>query len=306
MSAEPVVDTVELRTIVPADALEALEPLLWLLSPSGILTEDAGCLGARELAPEQCRASIYVAPAEVEGALASLRAAFDDLGLAAEIACRDIAREDWNRVWKSHFRPFQAGRRVRIEPSWMQGPDVEGIVRIAIDPGLAFGTGTHETTRLALCTVEDWADDLIRRGGDPSSLRMLDVGTGSAILCILGVRLGVGHAIGTEVDPDAVDSARDNLVINHLEDRIDLVLAEDPATVSGGPFDLVVANIISSVLLLLRDRLLACTRPGGTLILSGILGREVDEVRDAFAAVGLQHLRTSLDGEWASLWWRRP
>lgn len=306
MNSEPVVDAIELRTLVPTSALEELEPLLWLLSPAGMLTEDAGCLGARDLAPELCRISIYVAPAEVDGALASLRADFDRLGLAAEVACREVVREDWNRVWKQHFRPFDAGRRIRIEPSWMQGPDVPGIVRIAIDPGLAFGTGTHETTRLALCTVEDWADASRESGLDLSQITMLDVGTGSAILCILAVRLGVGRAIGTEIDEDAVDSARDNLKINGLGDRIDLVLAEDPAVVQGGPFGLVVANIISSVLLALKDRLVAATAPGGSLVLSGILARELDDVTAAFAATGLELVRSGRDGEWASLWWRRP
>ena len=306
MSDAPVVDAVELRTVVPATALQDLEPLLWLLSPSGMLTEDAGCLGARDLAPELCRISLYVQPTEVDGALESLRAELQRLGIAAEIACRDVAREDWNRVWKQHFRPFTAGRRIRIEPSWMQGPDVPGVVRIAIDPGLAFGTGTHETTRLALCTVEDWADTSRENGLDLSSITMLDVGTGSAILCILAVMLGVGQAIGTEIDEDAVDSAGDNLQINHLSDRIALVLAEDPGSVPGAPFGLVVANIISSVLLSLKDRLVAATAPGGSLVLSGILLREVDDVTAAFAATGLQLVRTSQDGEWASLWWRRP
>lgn len=302
----PLIDAVELRTVVPATALEDLEPLLWLLSPAGMLTEDAACLGARDLAPERCRISIYVPPHEVAGALASLTSAFQRLGLAAEVASRDVVREDWNRVWKQHFRPFSAGRRVQIEPSWMQGPDEPGIVRIAIDPGLAFGTGTHETTRLALCTVEDWADASRERGRNLGGVTMLDVGTGSAILSILAVRLGVGRAIGTEIDEDAVDSARDNLRINGVADRVDLVLTEDPGTVAGGPFGLVVANIISSVLLSLRDRLVAATAPGGTLVLSGILVREVDDLTSAFSASGLELIRSSRDGEWASLCWRKP
>jgi ribosomal protein L11 methyltransferase len=300
------VDCIELKTTVPTARLEALQPAFWLLSPSGILTEDAGTIGAAGLNIGQCRVSIYVAPSEAEAALATLRGVLQDHGVPAEIAAREILREDWNRVWKQHYHPFMVGRRVRIEPSWEQSPDEPGIVRIAIDPGMAFGTGTHETTRLALTAVETWADAAVAEGQDLRQVRVLDAGTGSGILAILAVKLGVGHALGTEVDAVALPSAQGNLVLNGVEDRVELRLLPDPALLAPERFELVIANIISAVLVPLRDALVQRMKPGGTLILSGILWREVEEVRDHYLQTGVTLLDQAKDGEWASLTLRAP
>lgn len=295
------VDCIELKTTVPTAKMTGLEPAFWLLSPSGILTEDAGTMGNAGLGIGQCRVSLYVAPSEADAALATLRTVLQDHGVPAEVSAREILREDWNRVWKQHYHPFTVGRRVRIEPSWEQSPDQPGIVRIAIDPGMAFGTGTHETTRLALTAVEAWADAAVAKGHDLAKVHVLDAGTGSAILAILAVKLGAGHALGTEVDDVALPSARGNLALNGVEDRVEVRLLPDPALLAPQRFELVIANIISAVLIPLRDALVARMTPAGTLILSGILWREVEEVRDHYLQTGLTLLDASKDGEWASL-----
>lgn len=295
------VDCIELRTVVPTARMAQLEPLFWLLSPNGILTEDAGTIGAAGLATGQCRVCLYVSIGEADAAIAGLQRELASLGVPAEVAAREVLREDWNRVWKQHYHPFTLGRRLRIEPSWEQSPDEPGIVRIAIDPGMAFGTGTHETTRLAMQAVEAWADAAIAQGEDLSQVRVLDVGTGSGILAILAVKLGAGHALGTEVDDVALPCARDNLALNGVADRVELRLVPDPALLAPDRFELVIANIISAVLVPLRDALVGRMLPGGTLILSGILAREADEVADWYREVGLDIVAQNRDGDWASL-----
>lgn len=300
-AVDNVVDCIELRVVVPSARLEILEPAFWLLSPTGILTEDAGTIGAAGLTIGQCRVCLYVAESEAEAAIATLRGLMQDHGVPAEIVAHEILHEDWNRVWKQHYHPFTVGRRVRIEPSWDQSPDEPGVVRIAIDPGMAFGTGTHETTRLAMIAVETWADAAIAQGIDLSKIRVLDAGTGSGILAILAVKLGAGYALGTEVDDVALPSARGNLVLNRVQDRVELQLLPDPALLAPAKFELVIANIISAVLVPLRDSLVQCLAPGATLILSGILWREVDEVREYYLEAGVLAVDQFRDGEWASL-----
>ena len=299
------IESVELRAVVPSSLLGVLEPILWLLSPNGVLTEDAACLDSRDLHPDDCRVSIYVPVAEADGAAATMRAQLDRLGVTAPLQRRDVTAQDWNAEWKKHFKAFQIGKSIRIEPSWAREPEEPGILRIAIDPGLAFGTGTHETTRLAVQAVHAWAKAQLSAGRDLSPCTCLDVGTGSAILAILAVKLGVGFAIGTEIDEDAVDSAQANLVLNDVADRISLRLLEDPAELGPARFDLVIANIISSVLLPMRPGLVDRMAPGGDLVLSGILAREVGTVRDAYLGSGLLLVGHGLDGEWASLTFRR-
>jgi len=166
---------------------------------------------------------------------------------------------------------------------------------------LAFGTGTHETTRLALIAVEAWADTALAQGVDLAKVRVIDVGTGSGILAILAVKMGAGHALGTEVDNVALPSARGNLVLNGVQDRVELRLLPDPSLLAPARYELVIANIISAVLMPLRDSLVQRMAPGATLILSGILWREVDEVREHYGEAGVVAIDQSRDGEWASL-----
>ena len=135
---------------------------------------------------------------------------------------------------------------------------------------------------------------------------MLDVGTGSGILAIAAIKIGVGHAVGTENDALALESAAGNLLINEVVDRIELIHVEDPNDLAPRTFDVVVANIISGVLLQLRKALVARTRPGGRLILSGILTAEHPRVVAAFEAEGVELIERTEAAEWCGLVWRRP
>ena len=137
--------------------------------------------------------------------------------------------------------------------------------------------------------------------GEQKNFSLLDVGTGSGILAILAVKLGCASAIGTENDDVALPSARDNVVLNGVQDRVEMQLLPDPALLAPATFALVVANIISAVLVPMRDALVGRMAPGGTLVLSGILAREVEEVRDWYLEAGLTLVNAATQGDWASL-----
>lgn len=171
------------------------------------------------------------------------------------------------------------------------------MIRLIVDPGLAFGTGTHETTRLCLQAVEKWA---AAQTGDLSHVSMLDVGTGSGVLAILAVRLGVGRAVGTEIERDAVASAQRNVELNAVADRLTLRHTGDPRDVPG-KFQLVVANILSSVLLPMAPNLARKVAPHGTLILSGLLARELPLVTAMYERHGLEFVEHVTENGWAAL-----
>ena len=212
-------ESIALQLIVPQGAVDDLSGLCWLLSPRGVLVEDAFTLGAGDLPPGQARLTLYVPPEEAHDAQTLLAGECAAAGITTTVTAIPLPKEDWNRVWKLHYKPFAVGKRLRIEPAWLVEPEVQGEVRLIVDPGLAFGTGTHETTRLCLQAVETWADAQTQPLAD---LAALDVGTGSGVLAILAVRLGVGRAVGTEIERDAVASAQRNLDLNGVSDRITL------------------------------------------------------------------------------------
>ncbi len=296
------IESVALQLTVPETAVDGLTGLCWLLSPRGVLLEDAFTLGSDTLPVGQTRMTLYVPPEEAESAQALLTSECAAAQIPAVLSQTPLPHEDWNRVWKLHYKPFNLGQHLRIEPAWMVEPEQPGMVRLIVDPGLAFGTGTHETTRLCLQAVEKWAAG---QTGKLADVAMLDVGTGSGVLAILAVRLGVGRAVGTEIERDAVASAQRNLELNGVADRVTLRHTGDPRDVAG-KFQLVVANILSSVLLPMAPNLARKVAPHGTLILSGLLARELPVVTAAYQRHGLEPLEHVTENGWAALTLRRP
>jgi ribosomal protein L11 methyltransferase len=166
---------------------------------------------------------------------------------------------------------------------------------VSIDPGVAFGTGLHPTTRRSLEVLED-----VIRPGD----RVLDVGTGSGILALAAIGLGAAHVFAVDVDPVAVDAARSNVELNRFAARIQVAEGSvDLAT--GRQYDVVIANIIARVILQLAEALVASTRPGGTLVLAGIFADRAAEVQAEFARLGV-FVETFLDADWVALAGRVP
>ena len=182
-----------------------------------------------------------------------------------------IEDQDWERSWMDNFQPMRFGRRLWIVPSWHAAPEPDA-VNLLLDPGLAFGTGTHPTTALCL----QWLDDQELAGQT-----VLDFGCGSGILAIAALLLGADRAVGTDIDPQALEASRDNANRNGIApESFPLYL---PEQLPQEPADVVVANILAGPLVQLAPRITSLVRPGGRLALSGILAEQAEEVRAAYA-----------------------
>jgi len=271
---------------MPYTALEfdtdAAEPWFDALLDAGALAVDAadahagtpdetplfGEPGAPGATPWRCSrlTALFVDDAAAEAALVL---AARSLGRPVP-ACRRtrVADQDWVRATQAQFGPITIGGRLAIVPSWCDPP--EGAIAIRLDPGLAFGTGSHPTTSLCL----EWLLAFVTRGST-----VLDYGCGSGVLAIAAMRLGAREAVGVDLDPQAIRASRDNARANAV--AATFVLPDGLA--AGVPFDVVVANILANPLILLAPALAARVRPGGRLALSGILAAQADEVIAAYA-----------------------
>src|SRR3954452_15899974 len=212
---------------------------------------------------------------------------------------RVIAEEDWANAWKRFFFPHRVGRRLVIVPSWRRrarGPD-DLVIRL--DPGMAFGTGLHPTTRMCLAFLEE----LVTPGD-----RVLDFGCGSAILSIAAARLGAERIDAIDVDSIAVEVAHENGRRNKVARRIRIRkgTVEPGVPVPGAPFDVVAANISTFVLKNATAGLLTAVKPGAPAILSGILATAAEDVQATYEAAGWRHVETRVEGDWIAMVVRRP
>ena len=242
---------------------------------------------------ERVAVSIYVAREKnLNEQIAFLRERFASAGITWEYECEGLREEDWAESWKQYYQPIPLGK-ITVVPAWMDyaaKPD-ERIVRM--DPGMAFGAGTHETTRLAVRLLEETVKE-----GDT----VLDVGTGSGILAICASRLGAKLCRGYDIDPVAVrvaaENARDNGTDNCSFAVSDLLASvEAPA----GGFDLAVANIVSDVLLRMAPDLPGVLRPGARLICSGIIELRLPELRAGMSAAGFREETVISENDWYAL-----
>jgi len=211
------------------------------------------------------------------------------------LSISSVEDADWMQKWKEGFEPAAIGERILVAPSWKLPPDHGGRELIQIDPGMAFGTGSHETTRLCLELIERyWL------GGC-----LLDVGTGTGILAIAAALLRPSaRIIAIDVDPVAAEVAQENLEINCVTDRVS-VMDGQPGNFVGQGFDVVVANLTAEVIVDLMGDLAACVRPGGWMILSGILNELSGDVERAATEADLKVIDRQNAGEWSALVARR-
>lgn len=208
------------------------------------------------------------------------------------VHCGSFTDESWKTAWKDFFEPTTISERSIVGPPWEAFEAPEGGIKIIIEPGMAFGTGTHETTQLCGEKIDRFLGE-----ADPKAPKsVLDVGCGSAILSMIAARLGAAPVFGVDVDADAVEVARENLRVNQLVDAVELSTRELPGFEQ--TFDLVVANILTPILIGLRDDLLARVHPGGTLVLSGITDTQIDTIRDAFVGGEFREIDLATKGEW--------
>jgi ribosomal protein L11 methyltransferase len=208
----------------------------------------------------------------------------------------ELPDQDWGERWKDGLTPLSIGR-IFVRPSWIVAETPPGMVEVTLDPGMAFGTGTHPTTSLCLAALSE------RIAARPLA-RVLDVGTGSGLLAIAACKLGARVVVGNDNDPVAVRVARENAASNGVQVHFDL----RDVGAQPGPFDLVLANILANTLCELAPAIAAQLAPGGAVLLSGILTPQEEEVRAAYAAAGLRPLPGGdrRDGEWSLLAMERP
>lgn len=216
-----------------------------------------------------------------------------------------LREEDWANNWKVHFKPSRIGTRLVIKPTWEEYPGRDGEIIIELDPGMAFGTGTHPTTRLCLEALERifFHEPPFDKGGQAIPASILDVGTGSGVLAIAAVKLGAGRVVGIDIDPAAVEVANQNLVQNHVE-KVARVSSE-PLEKIAGNYQVVLANILAEELVRLAAELVSRLASGGLLILSGILGEKEELVIAGFSPYPLTLLEITREGEWSCLAYRR-
>jgi ribosomal protein L11 methyltransferase len=246
----------------------------------------------------------FVAAVDVsEATLAAIRDALWHLGRirsVGELTVTPRREEDWANAWKAHYRPVRVGRRVVVRPPWQDYERTQDEVVVELDPGMAFGTGTHPSTRLGMVGLEE---ELASRRGVP----VFDVGTGSGVLAIAALLLGAERVDAVDIEPVAVRSTRENAERNGVADRLRVevgtVGADGPFR---GEYPLVLANIIARVLVELAPGVAAAVAPGGALVLSGVIESREPAVRRAYEAEGLVFDRRHQIEDWVGLVYRRP
>jgi ribosomal protein L11 methyltransferase len=280
-----------LALTVSREAEETVSSLLLELATNGIIT--------LEEAPDSVKLGAYFDEradlARVSDDVRAKLAVAGQAGALIEVSISSVADQDWMQKWKEGFEAVAIGERLIISPSWKRPDETRGREVVEIDPGMAFGTGTHETTRLCLEAIERYW-----RGG-----RMLDVGTGTGILAIAAAKLAPGSRISAiDIDPLAVEAARENGAINRVEGALEISEGE-PRAFREGAFDVVVANLTAEVIADLFDDLAACLAPSGSMILSGILTTLRPDVEARAAEAGLKVVERREAGEWSALVVRR-
>ncbi|MDR0901774.1 MAG: 50S ribosomal protein L11 methyltransferase [Opitutaceae bacterium] len=285
----------EIKIEVPPASADAIDGVLLELGDGGwslledVITKQAWVTG------------IFQGADEARARWAELRALLpaDAAPLGAPVE-RALGDRDWRDSYKAHFKAWRFGR-LHWVPVWERGahalPDGDAV--IWLDPGLAFGTGNHETTRLCV-------ERLAGLGVGPAT-RVADAGCGSGILALSAARLGCGRVIGFDNDPEAVRVSEENAALNGLAGRVEFATGDLVSGFQGQQWDIVLANILAGVLIQFARELAAAVAPGGALVLSGILASENAQVRKAFAAVapGWQ-LDWREMGEWSDVLLRRP
>ena len=225
--------------------------------------------------------------------LALIAARMEAAGIPYTSETEGVEQEDWQNGWRKYYHPMDVGQRLAIVPSW-QDYDTDR-VKLILDPGLAFGTGGHETTNLCLEVLDERV-----KGGE----RVLDIGTGSGILAIGAAMLGAKDVLAIDIDPVAVRVAKENIEHNHLSDRVRAVEGNLLAS-SDGVCALCVANIIADVICMFAQPLVDHIVPGGLFICSGIIKEREQDVVNALTAADYTILETKRKGEWVAMLSRR-
>lgn len=293
------------------EATELIAEIFHDLGASGVVIEDPALLNsylssgtwdytdiAEAPNPEVVTVKAYLpVDEELEEKLRAFEEAVDSLagrdvdkGLG-DISCSEIQDEDWENNWKEFYHPEKIGSRIVVKPSWEEYTAAPDDLVIELDPGMAFGTGTHPTTSMCVRTLEE----IVTEG-----MRVFDVGTGSGILAICAAKLGAASVDAVDFDPMAVRVAKENIAVNGTEQIIktnqsDLLKSVD------GKADLIIANIVADIIIRLLPDVEARLNPGGVLLASGIIADRIGDVTAAVLAQGLTVDRVIEEGGWAAM-----
>lgn len=294
----------EVSLTVDGELAESVADVFARFAPNGVMTEQGVKFNDAEDAgtpagPITVRAYLEV-NAQLEETRRKLEESLFYLGMIRPLpvpSYRQIADQNWMEAWKQHYRPILIGRRLLILPAWMESPDPNRIA-IKIEPGMAFGTGTHPTTQLCLELMEMFAD---LRG-----LKVIDVGCGSGILSIAALKLGAEKVLGVDIDEGSLGNSRENADLNGVGDGLTLGVGSVREILEGrfefGKAPLVLANILAPVIVRLFDAGLAnLIEENGAVILSGILLEQEQSVLEAAQAQGLRMNERRQMGDWAAL-----
>jgi ribosomal protein L11 methyltransferase len=213
--------------------------------------------------------------------------------LSLEIAT--VADDDWAESWKRYYKPFRIGRHLIVKPTWEPYREEEGDIVIEMDPGMAFGTGTHETTNMCLVLLEKYTE---------KGMRVMDVGTGSGILAIAAAKLGAGKVLALDINPDAVRTAHENIARNGVRENT-RVARSDMVRDEAMECDLVAANIVAGAVCVLAEPIKEFLKRGGYFICSGIIVELEQDVLVSLADAGYTVIDRLTQGEWVALCARR-
>lgn len=289
---------IEITVTLPEAYADAVANFLIEQGSTGIAQED---LRRQRESKRSCLKAYMVNDDHVGSVLEKLKTYIEELGsisgeggIEAQISAQPVPEEDWNKKWKSFFQPINVTSRIVIKPSWHQYHRKHGEIVIELDPGMAFGTGTHPSTRLCLQVLDD-----ISLAGDLHLMEsLLDVGTGSGILAIAAALLGFNRVVGIDVDHTAIACARENAKRNGVDDSVEF--STTPIRNLTGFFTVIVANILPHTLIHMKEHLVTRLAEGGILILSGILEEKAREVIEAFQT-DVTFLGKRLQENWTGL-----
>ena len=300
---------IEVRVITKSEALEPISGIFYTLDCKGVAIEDPEDILGREQGPLTWDfADINVL--EHKGKYAVVKGYFSEedaideiikyikdkleeiksLGIdigEGKVEAEKMFEEDWANNWKKYYKPSKVGEKIVVKPIWEDYEAKDGELVVELDPGMAFGTGEHETTRMCIQALEKHVK---------KDSTVFDVGCGSGILAIAAAKLGAKLAVGVDLDPVAVESAQENVEINKL-DNIE-ILHGNLIDVIDGKADIVVANIIAEVICILTQDVSRVIKPGGYFITSGIIHERVDMVTAKLEECGFEVETINKDGEW--------
>lgn len=300
---------IEVRVITKSEALEPISGIFYSLDCKGVAIEDPEDILGREQGPLtwdfadinvlEHKGKVAVVKAyfaeedNIEDVLAYVNERLEELkemGLdlgEAKVEHEKMYEEDWANTWKQYYKPSKVGEKIVVKPIWEEYEAKENELVVDLDPGMAFGTGTHETTRMCIQALERYVKE--------ESI-VFDVGCGSGILAIAAAKLGAKLAVGVDLDPVAVESSIENVGYNNLS-NIE-ILHGNLVEVIDGKADIVVANILAEIICILTDDVKRVLKDGGIFITSGIIHDRVDMVCEKLEATGFEVIEKNRDGEW--------